>query len=609
MQPETALARDRRLRWLSVAVAVGYGLLLGRLLHLQVFHGEHYFELSQHTRLQKEILVAPRGRILDREGRVLAENRPAFDLRFDPMDPAFRGPAGAGRLEATLGAVAEVLGMPVAELRRLVREGQRTEPVPITIARDLDFAQLSALEERVRPLPGISIASRPQRHYPRGSLAAHVLGYLGAVTREEIRREPESYHAGSLVGRAGLERTYERWLRGRDGITYMEVDALGRKRNIYEGAPGAQPVPGRDLVTTLDLELQSLAEAIFDSLVPRLRHGEGNVPPAGGVIVMEVASGAILAMVSRPAFRPGDFVSGLSREEWRRLSAGHHPLLNRMLQGRYPPGSVFKPLTALLALQRGILRPESRLDPCWGSFRLGGRRYRCWKREGHGRLDLTQALAQSCDVYFYQVGRRLGFDALTQGARELGLQERTGIDLAGEVSGWIPSREDYRRLYGYPPGPGVVLNLAIGQGELLFTPLELAVAFAALAREGSPPVPHLALDAEPEAKASWRVSPQHLAFLLAALEEAVQGRRGTARAAQVEGFRVAGKTGTAQNPHGEDHALFVALAPADDPQWVVLVLAEEAGHGGAVAAPVAQPILRWLLERERGEELAAGGSP
>jgi penicillin-binding protein 2 len=350
--------------------------------------------------------------------------------------------------------------------------------------------------------------------------------------------------------------------------------------------------------------------------------GEDHKPPGGSIIVMDCRSGEILALVSRPAFGPGAFARGLTSEEWERIRSGRHPLFNRAIQSRYPPGSVFKTVTGILALEAGIANRGTVFSPCYGSYRLGNRTFRCWKKEGHGHLAFVQGMAQSCDVYYYQLGRSLGFQRLTEGSRALGIDVETGIDLPQEGKGWIPESEDYVRMYGYPPGPGVPLNLAIGQGELLFTPIELAVLYAAVANGGEVVVPRIALesvgpdgrpswirDSEPDVSHRLSVSRETLSLILESLEEVVMGLRGTARRSRVEGFRIGGKTGTAQNPHGEDHALYAAIAPMNDPRYVVVVVAEESGHGGAVAAPVAQPILQQLLTGSPEPKLAEWKAP
>lgn len=610
-----AETREFRARVLVVIALAVFAILVGRLFILQGLQGSELRERSKSTRIRPEILAAPRGQILDRQGRVLAGNRPAFSLTFDPLHPAYwdrrNGSNGRdGRRRRTLNTLSDILEIPVEDLEDRL-DHRPGGPVPLTLARNLTFTQRSRLWERRELLPGVNVVSHPLRFYPNDSLASHVLGYLGEVKREELEGEPDVYHNGSLVGRAGLEKQYERLLRSRDGKTYVEVDALGRKRDLYEGLPQEVPRKGEDLVTSLDLDLQRTAEATFDSLVPRLREGdpEEAKPPAGSVIVMDCRSGEILALVSRPAFGPGQFARGLTSEAWDRIRSGLHPLLNRAIQSRYPPGSVFKTATAILALKGGLANRETALSACYGSYRLGNRTFRCWKRGGHGQLDFIQGFAQSCDVYYYQLGRSLGFQRLTEGSRSLGMDALTGIDLPQEGKGWIPESDDYVRMYGYPPGPGVPLNLCIGQGELLFTPIELAVFYAAVANGGDVVVPRIALESlgghdggaartqsgEPEVRRRLPASDATLALIRESLEETVMGQRGTARRARVEGFRIGGKTGTAQNPHGEDHALFVAVAPMDDPRYVVVVVAEESGHGGAVAVPIAQHILRHLL--------------
>lgn len=620
--------REFRARVLIAIVLVIYAVLVGRLFLLQGLQGSELRERSRSTRIRPEILAAPRGQILDRHGRVLAGNRPAFSLTFDPLDPAYwdrrNGSNGRdARLKHTLRTLSDILEVPVEELERRL-DLRLSGPVPMTLARHLTFSQRSRLWERRELLPGVNVVSHPLRFYPHDSLASHALGYLGEITQEELKQGSSHYHSGSLLGRAGLEKLYEEFLRNDDGKTYVEVDALGRKRDLYEGLPQEVPEKGKDLVTSLDLDLQRTAEAVFDSLVPQLREGRGedHKPPAGSIIVMDCRSGEILALVSRPAFGPGAFARGLTSEEWERIRSGRHPLFNRAIQSRYPPGSVFKAVTGILALESGIAGRGTILNPCLGSYRLGNRTFRCWKKEGHGQLAFVQGLAQSCDVYYYQLGRSLGFQRLTEGSRALGIDVETGIDLPQEGKGWIPESEDYVRMYGYPPGPGVPLNLAIGQGELLFTPIELAVFYAAVANGGDVVVPRIALESlGPDGRSSWirdsepdvshRLSVSHeaLSLILESLEEVVMGLRGTARRSRVEGFRIGGKTGTAQNPHGEDHALYTAIAPMDDPRYVVVVVAEESGHGGAVAAPIAQPILQQLLTGSPEPKLAEWETP
>lgn len=613
----SAESKEIRIRVVGAAALIVFLVILGRLFFLQGLRGEDLRNKSTNSRIRPEILAAPRGRILDRRGEIIAGNRPSFYLTLDPLHSAYRDrrSAGAGlpsrgelRLQQTLETLSVVLDVSLERLKRRL-ELLQTGPAPMRFFQYLTFEQRSRIWERKELIPGVSVDSHPLRYYPHGILASHLLGYLGEVTREELEGE-NIYHSGSLLGRAGLERSYENDLRNQDGKTYVEVDAIGRKRDLYEGSPQRTPEMGFDLVTSIDLKLQRVAEAAFDSLVPRLREGGAadTSQPAGGIVVLDCRTGDVLSLVSRPAFDPGQFTRGLSQEAWEKIRSGRHPLLCRPLQSKYPPGSVFKIVTALVAFEEGLVDRSTKLSACTGSYLLGNRVFRCWNEFGHGILDLIQAIGQSCDIYFYQLGRMLGFERLTEGARAFRMDQVTGIDIEGEAAGWIPRREDYIRLYGDPPGPGVALNLSIGQGELLFTPLELAVLYAAVANGGDILTPRIGLKClapdgaviwqrgpSPEIRGRLSLSERGHKMALEALEEVIQGERGTARSVRIKGFRLGGKTGTAQNPHGRDHALFAAIAPIDDPQFIVVVVVEEAGHGGSVAAPIAKAILEQLL--------------
>jgi penicillin-binding protein 2 len=531
---------------------------------------------------------------------------------FDPRDRAFRRNRPA--LTSVVEELARILEREPAQLQTQVDHARRAGLPPLTLARGLDFAILSLLEERMEHLPGVQVRPEPARRYRFGPLASHLIGYVGEVSEEEVSRsgEEKGYRQGDLIGRSGVERTYEEALRGEDGVEYVQVDALGRRVNLFPELPARGAVPGHDLVLTLDLGVQLAAEAALDS-VPSLQAGEGDVqrkPVSGCVIAVDPRTGAVRAMASRPTFDPNLFVGPLSRADWARLNGAGHPLLNRAIQSAYPPGSTFKMVTSLAGLHEHSISPSSIMPtPCRGGMYFGNRFFRCHRKEGHGSPALLEAMMRSCDVYFYQVGIRVGVDRLTRYAAGCSLGVVTGIDLPQERSGLVPTVDWFERMRDGVPGPGSALNLAIGQGELLLTPIALARLVAAVCNGGAilnPYVVEEVLDRdgaafplpdrkEQASRARLPATETELAVLKEALEAVVMAPGGTGRRAQVGSIRIAGKTGTAQNPHGDDHALFVAFAPVEDPEIVVVAVLEESGHGGAVAAPVAQRVLEAVL--------------
>ncbi|MBD3162532.1 MAG: penicillin-binding protein 2, partial [Candidatus Eisenbacteria bacterium] len=469
------------------------------------------------------------------------------------------------------------------------------------------------------------VRAEPARRYPHGSLAAHLIGYVGEVSEEEIARGigERPYRRKDLIGRTGVEAAYEEELRGIDGIETVGIDALGRRTNLFGELPSTPAIRGNDLLLTIDLDLQRAAEQALDSvpswLEPDLAEPPG--PRPGALVALDPRNGEILAMASRPTFDPNRFVRGLSAEQWRRLSGAGFPLLNRAIQSSYPPGSTFKTITALAGLEIGGIDPTRPMPrSCIGYLPFGNRRFRCWKRQGHGSLALRAAIVQSCDVYFYQLGMLLGTERMMDYAGACSLGAPTRIDLPQERTSLIPTVEWYLRERGARPVPGAALNLSIGQGDLLLTPLALARSMAAIATDGSLHVPRVVrgvlgrdartvpvLSDEPVTIGRVPASDAHLRVVRDALEGVVMDLRGTGKRARVGSIRVAGKTGTAQNPHGDDHALFFGYAPAEAPEILVVVVLERSGHGGAIAAPVAQRVLEAALAPGPTSASAGGG--
>jgi penicillin-binding protein 2 len=586
------------------------GALVLRLYHLQVLRGAHYRELSENNRLAFIRTGAPRGLIYDRhydrERRPLVSNRAGFGVSVILED--------VRDLPGTVAMLGDNLALEREEiLQALKRVGRYRQFEPVRLSGEIRRDQAAVLEMLRYQYPGVVIGIESRRSYPHGGLGAHILGYLGEANRDELEtpRFP-SIRTGEMVGKTGLEKTYNDLLRGMDGGQEIEVDSHGRRLRILNEQP---PLPGYDLVLTLDLDLQQAAEEALGGT-------------RGSVVAMDSRTGEILALVSHPAYDPNLFSAGISREEWLALVSEEkgRPLQNRSLQNQYPPGSVFKLVTALAALQEGTITPETAF-PCAGGVQLGDRYFRCWKKGGHGTVALHQALVHSCDSYFYRVGERLGIDAIARYARDLGLGRKTGIEIPGEAQGLVPDRAWKQKVKGEPWYRGETFSAAIGQGYNLMTPLQMAVMVSAVGNGGSVLRPYLvsrvvAPDGRtvrsrgPHEVNRADILPGHFDVVKRGLWGVVN-QGGTGVRARLEEVQVAGKTGTAQvlsmrqedeesdqsgyPIHLRDHAWFACFAPYPDPEITVVVLMEHGGHGGAVSAPVARSVLarHFALKAER----------
>jgi len=600
---------DGRLRLVGAFIVVAFALFVFRLFQLQIVEGETLRTRSEQNSVRTIRLEAPRGDILDREGRVLATTRPAYELQVIP--------SGLSERKTTFAVLAQLLDADPALLedRVGVRKGaERFQPV--TLIDDLDFDRLAKVETHRYALPGVVTDVQPRRHYVEGAMAAHLMGLIGEIGRDQLeRRDREGYRPGDIIGQAGLEARLESHLRGRAGGRNVVVDVAGREVEVLDEVAA---VPGGKVVLALDRDLQREAEAAF------LDVPDGEPAKMGAAVAMDVRTGEVLVMLSLPSYDPNAFAGGIDVETWNALTDDEwDPLQNRAIQNRYPPGSTHKPIVAAALLADGIVTPETRVF-CPGYFRHGRRTYRCWKREGHGYVDIHQALKQSCDVYFYTNGVKLGIDRLAYYARAFGLGHRTGIRLASEAPGLVPSTEWKKRKKGEVWYPGETVSASIGQGYNLYTPLQLAVAYAALANGGKVLRPRLLLRLEardgtlleefsPEVRGEVPISPEHLAVVRRGLAAVVEEPGGTGYRARVPGVRVAGKTGTAQvvgTEHTEgmeeeeiairrrDHAWFGAFAPVDAPEIAVGVFVEHGLHGASSAAPVAQRILARYFEKK-----------
>ena len=575
MDPEALQGFFRRTRLVAV-VAVLFAILLLRLFHLQILEGAGYAQAAEDNRIARKRLKAPRGLILDRDGEILARDRASYGILLT------RGRRAVDSM--AVAALEEALGHPLRYDR-----GRRT----LRLKRDVDFRTVAIVEERLREDWALQVQIEPQRLYPHGPLTAHVIGYMGELQEAELGGGPH-HVAGDYVGKTGLERDFEDSLRGLDGVAYVEVDAGQRIQNEHPFPDRDRPArPGGSLRLTLDLDLQRAAvEAMPDSL-------------AGSVVALDVRTGAVRALVSYPSFDPNAFVSfGAQADRVRLMRDPARPLLNRAIRGRYPPGSTLKMVAAAAALERGLTDTLSTFPPCYGSMSMGDVVFRCASRRGHGELGLLEAMETSCNIYFYHLAQLLGIDAWHDYGRRLGLGSPTGIDLdPGEVSGQLPDRRFYADRQGW--ALGYLMNLVIGQGETLVTPLQVARYVAAIANGGYLVTPHLH-GRPPPAQRIEGLSASTLGIVRRAMHRVVHGDRGTGRSARIEGLAIAGKSGTAQGPNRDDDAWFVAFAPYQRPEIAVVAVVEGGGGGGAVAAPVVRAVLEaWLADRADKRSMAA----
>lgn len=601
--PEHMGGRRVRARAVGALMLAVLLLLVLRLVQLQIIRGDDYAWQARENMVRRDPIPALRGRIFDREGRLLAGNRISLGVSLEAGHPAY---ADSALVRSAATIVAQRLGRDADEIARRVRRN-RNRFEPVVLARDLSPERLAPLVERLEPIPGLTVAEAPIRFYPLGDRAAHLLGYVGEITEEELRDPDlaELYCRGAALGRSGIERQYESLLRGSEGITFISVDALGRKTDLFPERPPRPAVAGADLHLFLDAELQRIAERALRGAAPPAGGRVGNV--RGAVVALNPGSGEVWACASTPGFDPNHFARGLSQSAWKALNQPDHPLLDRAIQAGYPPASIFKVVTTLAGIAHGIVTPQTRLDPCSGYYMFGDRAFGCWKESGHGRLALRGAFEQSCDVYYYQIGRMLGIRRLLEYTALLDLDAPTGIDLPQERSGLMPDMAWYRQHLGHHPPEGIALNLAIGQGEIVLTPIEIATFISAAVTDGRLRRPRVAAYARsPEGEVVWfaaeaeivreiPITAEQIRLVRDLLEAAVEGADATGHRARVAGFAIGGKTGTSQNPHGEDHALFVGVAPIDDPRLVVVVVVEASGHGSTVAAPVAQAVMEAFL--------------
>jgi penicillin-binding protein 2 len=582
--------------YLFIFVFTLLGILMIRLFVMQIINGTYYEGLSENNRVRIIAVAAPRGKIMDRTGAILADNRPAYNVMVLPED--------ISNPEEISGRLAPLLNKTPVEILQAIRHGKGKPYDPLIVARDITFDQVAKIETQMFNLPGVSIETIPEREYLFNELACHVLGYIGEVSKRQLEEQTEEddYAPGDLVGKSGIELVYEDTLKGDKGKRVFEVDARGHRVKVL----GEQePSPGKDVKLAIDQGLQDIAARDLDNR-------------AGAVVAMNPSTGEVLVMESTPGYNPAIFASSMTPEQWKGIIDDPlHPLENRCMRGTYPPGSVMKIVVALAGFQAGILDPNAYVF-CPGFYKIGNATFRCWQSHGHGNLDLVNAIAQSCDVYFYTLGRALGIDRIAATGSELGLGAKTGIDLPDELPGLMPTKKWKRQRYHQPWHPGEDVISAIGQGYTLVTPLQVAKVMSAIVNGGKVFTPKILSEGEPVLERDIAIPAQQLALIKAGLKGAVENVHGTGHAIYDPGLSIGGKTGTAQVARGytskrpdetdipykyRDHAWFFGISPVEKPEIVVVALLEHAGHGGSVCAPIVKDVIEgYYLGKEASSE-------
>lgn len=584
-------------------------IYLVRLWHLQVLQGDFYRYQSENNRIRMEEIAAPRGIIFDRNGVPIVENRPAYHLviiREDISD-----------LEGTVRELARLCERNPDEFFSII-EANKTTPkfIPLRLASDLDRDCLARIETQRIRLPGVEIELEPKREYKFNTTAAHLIGYLSEITEGELKSEKyRGYYPGEDIGKVGIESGFEKYLHGSRGERQLEVDAAGRRVRLLEEH---LPISGRNLWLTLDMDLQKTAESLLED-------------KTGAIVAVDPKDGAVLAFACSPSFDQEKFVRGLNRDEWLGLSKDQrHPLLNRGSGAAYPPGSTYKPFVALGALKEGVINATSSFT-CPGYLQYGNRKYRCWKDHGHGTVSVERALMESCDVFFYQTGLKMGVDRLAQNVMMFGLGERTGIGLQGEHPGLIPTSWWKKKATGVPWQKGETISISIGQGFDLVTPLQMAMAYSAISNNGSLWQPYVVKriegsapneidELQPKLKRKINIEQRWFDLVRRGLLDVVEEQRGTGHLIRTPLVQIAGKTGTAQVVHvaqganrkllekltkskDRDHAWFVGYAPASDARICVAAIIEHGGHGASATAPLVQKvILAYLKNMEKPKQ-------
>ncbi len=557
-------------------------VLFGGFYNLQIFQGREYQEKSLRNSIKVETRTPLRGLIYDREDNLIADNRPSFSIYLIP----------AQTKEKTVTFLSEVLDIPVKTIKRKMR-GYSRRFQPVKIARYVDRQTLSKIQENKADLPGLDWRVEPRRNYVMNRSFAHVLGTLGEVADNDLQKD-SNYEPGDVVGKKGIEKVLDQYLRGSKGYRYVKVDAFGRTVETMSSEKNRAPEAGHDLHLTIDADLQAYADSLFQD-------------KTGALVAVDVRNGEVLTLVSKPNYDLDAFAEAVQQDVWRSLMADSlKPLFDRAGQGTYPPGSTYKMVAAIAALNEDIVAPSWKVY-CSGSYRIGRRIVRCWNLQGHGEVEILKALAQSCNVYFYQLGLKIGIDHWNHYSKMFLFGERTNVELSGEKSGLLPSKRYYDRVFGEGNWTaGMLANIAIGQGELLVTPLQMARFTMMLANSGEYYQLHLLrklVNKMDGSQQNFDHEPQYITGIDTLVMQTIrEGMRrvvagGTGSRAGVWQMTGGGKTGTAQNPHGKPHAWYIGFAPFEEPEIAVALIVENGGGGGGVAAPMAGKYLRRYFHK------------
>lgn len=618
-EEELVKIHKERATLLSYIITAAFGLVLARLWYLQVYKGETLHNYSIQNRLRKEVVWAPRGLIYSRDDQLLVDNIPRFDAILTPQFLI--------NSEETLGKLAKILKTDVAAIKQILKKNSNQAKYrPIIVKKNISFDELAQIEIQNADLPGISVDTFISREYRDKEIGAHLLGYISEISQTQLpklrQRDKFDYRLGDFIGQFGIEEQLDRFLRGENGHEFVEVDARGRRKryintdNLFKGIEDEKPLSGMNVKLTIDRDMQL---AGFNAL-------EGKV---GGIIAIDIHTGQVLTMVSRPSFDPSQFSRGLTPEYWRGLVGNkEHPLRDRNIQEHFSPGSTFKAITGIAAFEKGEIDENTEVN-CSGSFRYGRKVYHCWKKEGHGATNLVKAVRESCNVYFQKAANRMDIDDLAYYAKHFGMGSRTGISLPREVSGLIPTKEWKKKRYGQEWQAGETLSCAIGQSYVLASTIQMAIAYGAIANGGKIYRPYVVKDIydtngelvktfTPELLSEIKLkNPNTLKFIREGLFQVVNNPKGTAFARRGQGILMAGKTGTSQvksasadkvyqkcenmDYDSRHHGLFVGFAPFDNPRIAAAAIVEHGCHGSSAATPVVEAVVTQYMKKYQPE--------
>lgn len=618
-EEELVKIHKERATQISYILTVAFGLILARLWYLQVYKGETLHNYSIQNRLRKEVVWAPRGLIYSRDDQLLVDNIPRFDAILTPQFLIDK--------DETLAKLAGILGTDVASIDAIMKKNSNQARYrPIIIKKNISFDELAQIETQNADLPGVSVDTFISREYRDKEVGAHLLGYISEISQSQLpkfrERDKTEYRLGDFIGQFGIEEQLDQYLRGENGHEFVEVDARGRRKryintdNLFKGIEDEKPLSGMNVKLTIDRDMQLAA---YKAL-------EGRV---GGVIAIDVNSGEVLSMVSRPSFDPSQFSRGLSPEYWRSLVGNKfHPLRDRNIQEHFSPGSTFKAFSAIAAFEQGEIDENTEMS-CSGSFRLGRKVYHCWKKGGHGNVSLVRALRESCNIYFQKIANRMDIDVIASYAKNFGLGSRTGISLPREVSGLIPTKEWKKKRFGQEWQAGETLSVSIGQSYVLTSTIQLATSFAAIANGGKIYRPYVVKDIfdtegelvktfTPEVLSKVEIkNPKTLKFVREGLYQVMNHPKGTAFFRRGQGILMAGKTGTSQvksasadkiyqrctdmDYESRHHGVFVGFAPYDNPKVAAAVIVEHGCSGSAAATPIVEAVITEYMKKYQPE--------